>query len=143
MVEGRLERCARCSKRPGVAGQPGAPPTSLPLRRFPDVHFARIFVLEAATLQTGREVPASLVYMADVDGSVDEHLRALVDHAPAGCRRDLRPLRGLSRRSRERRRAARLAARRIALTPAAYYVHTVGRTVQQIRDEARLYRDAR
>ncbi len=84
MVEGRLDAVRAVLEAAGHAGQPGATPTSLPLRRFPEVHFARIFVLEAATLSSGRQVPASLVYMADVDGSVDEHLRALVDRAAAG-----------------------------------------------------------
>ena len=47
------------------------------------MHFARLFVLETAVLSTGEQIPASLIYMADVDGTVAEHLRALAAAAPA------------------------------------------------------------
>ena len=87
-------------------------------------------------------MPASLVYMADVDGSVDEHLRAWWTALPAGvdelfgdCEGYPGPGRG------DVARLTWLHSHR--LTPAAYYVHTVGRTVQQIRDEAQAVRDAR
>jgi hypothetical protein len=138
VVEGRLEAVRAVLEAAGLAGQPGAAPTSLPLRRFPEVHFARIFVLEEATLSSGRHVPASLVYMADVDGSVDEHLRALVDRAAAGVDELFGDCEGYpGPGGGDVALLTWLHSHR--LTPAAYYVHTVGRTVQQIRDEARLF----
>jgi hypothetical protein len=138
VVEGRLEAVRAVLEAAGLAGQPGAAPTSLPLRRFPEVHFARIFVLEEATLSSGRHVPASLVYMADVDGSVDEHLRALVDRAATGVDELFGDCEGYpGPGGGDVARLTWLHSHR--LTPAAYYVHTVGRTVQQIRDEARLF----
>jgi hypothetical protein len=117
-------------------GQPGVPPPGLPLSRFPGVHFARMFVLDAATLQSGRHVPASLVYMADVDGSDDRHLESLVDLAPVGVDALFGECEGYPDRPDRFGRLAWLRAH--ALAPAAYYVHTRGRTVAQIRDEARL-----
>ena len=48
--------------------------------RFADlggVHFARLFVIAATTDLDGAPLPASLFYMADVDGAADRHLREL------------------------------------------------------------------
>ena len=54
-------------------------------------------------------VPASLVYMADVDGSVDRHLRALVENAAAGVDKLFGSCVGYPGRPRQRA-AYRLAA---------------------------------
>src|SRR5205085_9066526 len=43
----------------------GGPAVSLGLSGLRDLHFARIFVLDAVLLRTGDLVPESLVYMAD------------------------------------------------------------------------------
>jgi hypothetical protein len=118
-------------------GVPGAPPPSLRLHELGHIHFARIFILDAATLQTGREVPASVVYMADVDGSACQHLRDLVTRAPAGVDDVFGHCEGYPALPEDSHRLAWL--RLHALEPAAYYVHTAGRTVSQIKDEARLY----
>jgi hypothetical protein len=119
------------------SGRPGAPPTSLRLHDLGKVHFARLFILEAVTLQSGREVKPSLVYMADVDGSADQHLRDLVTRAAAGLDEVFGPCEGYPALPEDSHRLEWLASH--TLTPAAYYVHTRGRTVLQIRDEARLY----
>jgi hypothetical protein len=137
VVEGRLDAARALLEAAGDAGQPGSVPASLPLRLFPEVHFARIFVLEAATFSSGRQVPASLVYMADVDGSVDDHLRALVDRVPEGVDEVFGNCEGYPGTGGDVARLSWLHTHR--LTPAAYYVHTVGRTVQQVRDEVRLF----
>ena len=85
MVEGRLDAVRAVLEAAGRrAVSRVRPPTACRSGGSAEVHFARIFVLEAATLSSGRQVPASLVYMADVDGSVDEHLRALVAARSAG-----------------------------------------------------------
>lgn len=150
VAEGRLAALQQALKAAGRAGRPGALPESLPLHRFPEVHFARLFVLEATTLSSGHDVPASLVYMADVDGSVSDHLRALVDHAPSGIDEVFAHCEGYPGQADHRDSSGdadmpgELVAKLVwlhahTLEPAAYYVHTVGRTVQQIRDEARLF----
>ncbi|WP_196804587.1 hypothetical protein [Cellulomonas sp. URHD0024] len=94
------------------------------------VHFARVFVLDGVLDLDGRPIPPSVVYMADVDGSADEHLRALPPSLHAllalcvgypGAPPDV---------------LAWLHAH--ALRPAAYYRHTADRPVQQITREAYL-----
>ena len=41
----------------------------LPFDRLADVHFARLFILPAATDLAGEVIPPSLVYMSEVDGA--------------------------------------------------------------------------
>jgi hypothetical protein len=115
----------------------GAPADDLRLARLPRVHFARMFVLETVTLQSGKTVPASLVYMADVDGPVDRHLRALVENAASGVDKLFGSCVGYPARPDNAQRTAWLRGH--TLKAAAYYVHTVGRTVERIKDETRLY----
>jgi hypothetical protein len=108
----------------------------LPLAALPEVHFARLFLLEETTDLTGVPIPAALVYMADVDGSGPRHLRALV--ARSGPALDAiwthcadYPAGGTDRDRRDWLHSH-------CVTPAAYYVHRVGRTAAQIRAEAGL-----
>ncbi|MFL6127922.1 MAG: hypothetical protein ACJ73E_02520 [Mycobacteriales bacterium] len=108
----------------------------MPFAALPEVHFARLFVLDDATDVDGEVIPASLVYMADVDGSVDRHLRGLVLRAGAGLDDLFGYCVGWPAFATDRDRLDWLRGH--CLRPAAYYVHRVGRTVTQIRDEARL-----
>lgn len=108
----------------------------MPFAALKDVHFARLFVLEETEGLAGEVIPASLVYMADVDGSVDRHLRGLVSRAGAGLDDLFGHCAGWPLQPTDRERLDWL--RRHCLRPAAYYVHRVGRTVTQVRDEARL-----
>lgn len=99
------------------------------------VHFARLFVLDEVRDLKGRPIPASLVYMADVDGRAVDHLRDLatcagVDALFGACA-------GYPGSPTPAERAAWLAGHQ--LRPAARYVHTVGRALGQVHDEARLY----
>jgi hypothetical protein len=108
----------------------------LPFAALHDVHFGRLFLLEQTEDVAGVVIPASLVYMADVDGSVEHHLRGLVTRAGAGLDDVFGLCAGWPARPGDRDRVAWL--REHSLRPAAYYVHRLGRTVTQVRDEARL-----
>ena len=108
----------------------------MPFAALPDVHFARLFVLEDAADLDGELIPASLVYMADVDGSVDRHLRRLASRAGAGLDDVFGYCVGWPKAATDRERVDWLRGH--CLQPAAYYVHKVGRTVSQIRDEGTL-----
>jgi hypothetical protein len=108
----------------------------LPLAALPAVHFARLFLLEETTDLRGATIPASLVYMADVDGSVDRHLRALVDRSGAGLDEIWGHCAGYPAAATDRDRRGWLRGH--CLRPAAYYVHRVGRTATQVRAEAGL-----
>lgn len=113
---------------------PGGP--RLPLQELPGTHFARLFVLDGAALPDGEVVPDSLLYMADVDAPAGRHLRELVRRGGAGLDAVFGHCEGWPARTSEAERVAWLRAH--GLRPAAYYVHTVGRTVRQVLDEAQL-----
>lgn len=110
-----------------------------PFADMPEVHFARIFVLEEVTDLDGEVIPASVVYMADVDGSVGEHMLTLCRSARDGVDELFRHCEGYSVDRGDDARLEWLTAH--LLNPAAYYVHNVGRTVGQIHDEARLHEE--
>jgi hypothetical protein len=133
ILEGWVESVAAALSEDGA----GAPENHLPVADLPGVHFARMFIIETATLQSGDTVPASLVYMADVDGSADRHLRDLVEKATPSVDALFSSCVGYPERPENRQRIAWL--RQHTLDPATYYVHTVGRTVARTKDETRLY----
>ena len=105
-----------------------------PFSALPGVHFARLFRMPG---DAELEVPDSLVYLGEVDAPLRRHLDALAGEERlaalfAQCV-DF-PERG--------GRVARLSwLQRHRIGQAAWYVHRVGRGVDQVRDEARL-RDA-
>ncbi len=116
----------------------------LPFAELAGVHFARLFVLDGAddgaaagaADGAGRGIPASLVYMADVDGSTEQHLADLAQRAGHGMDRVFGHCLDYPAAPGAEQRRAWLT--RHTLRPAAYYVHTAGRTVEQIRAELRL-----
>ena len=109
----------------------------LPLGRLDTLHFARFVVLEAALALDGSDLPASLVFLSDIDGPPEAYLRELVRNSLSGIDRiyghcEDYPAAGGA--------AAALAYLRTHLaTPAAMYVNTVGRSVNQVRREAHLH----
>ena len=102
-----------------------------PFAGMPGVHFARVFVLPG---DAELDIADALVYLAEVDAPVGRHLDEVLEHDRltallAQCV-DF-PERGA--------RADRLRwVRRHRVRPTAWYVHRVGRSVEQVRDEARL-----
>jgi hypothetical protein len=109
----------------------------LPFGELPSTHFARMMMLDPAKDLDGNPLPAHLIYMSDVDVPIEEHLEELVDLAPAGLDRILGHCHGYPERGTGRdERLAFLRER--AVKAGARYVNTVGRTLRQVRDEARL-----
>jgi len=101
------------------------------------LHFARFYLLDEAADQDGRPIPASLVFMSEVDGPQRRHLAELVDVAGDGLDQAFGLCTGYpAPGARRRRRIAWL--RRHRLRSSAFYVNTVGRGLDQIRQEARL-----
>ncbi|OLE96965.1 MAG: hypothetical protein AUG75_13870 [Cyanobacteria bacterium 13_1_20CM_4_61_6] len=110
----------------------------LPFRKLAKVHFARLLVLSDSIDLTGRTIPAQLVLATDFDGKLEAHLTELVDVFGAGLDRVFGHCEGYPPRS-GRVPQARLAYLKQRLIPThALYVNTVGRTVRQVADEARL-----
>jgi hypothetical protein len=118
-------------------GSPDDTVARLGLAGLPGLHFARLFVIDSARLQSGRVVPESLVYMADVDGPADCHLRLMAGPGHPDLHLLFAQCEGYPAGSDSRARLRWLRSH--SLAPAARYVHTVGRTVDQVRDETRLY----
>ncbi|HZQ99618.1 MAG TPA: hypothetical protein VFC93_12480 [Chloroflexota bacterium] len=113
----------------------------VPFGALHDVHYARLVTVEPTVLPNGRPVLGKLVYMADVDGPADRHLVRLVSLAGARLDRVFGHCVDypVGRRATQPGRLAFLRARQVPA--AATYVNTTGRTVHEIRREARL-RDA-
>jgi hypothetical protein len=112
----------------------------LPFRDLPGLHFARLFVLPAATDLDGAPLPASLVYMCDVDGTLAGHLAALTERAAPGVDALFGHCEGYPADPVDNRRRVGWLRDRI-VAGATRYTHTVGRGVSQIRQEWML-RDA-
>jgi hypothetical protein len=110
----------------------------IPFGRFDTVHFARFVILEDATDLKGRPIPASLIYAAIVDGTAGAHLEALVRFAPDGLDRVFDHCRAYPTPG-ARTDSSRVAfLRRWSIRTQAFYANTRGRTVRQVREEARL-----
>ncbi|MCA1844501.1 MAG: hypothetical protein LC792_15185, partial [Actinobacteria bacterium] len=135
----RIAALRRTLARMGL--DPGANRT-WPFARIPRAHFARLVLLEATEDPAGRPVDAQLVYIADVDepanGGQERRLRELVDAAGDGLDRTFGACAGYPRGEAATPETRLGFVRDHAVAPAAAYVNTVGRTVQQIRDEAEL-----
>lgn len=109
----------------------------LPFAAVPGCHFARVLVLPESRDLDGRPVAPELLVLSDCDGSADEHLDALVDAAGSGIDRLFSHCVGYPALPAARReRIAFLRRQRVRVK--ANYVHRPGRSVRQIRSEARL-----
>jgi energy-coupling factor transporter transmembrane protein EcfT len=114
----------------------------VPFGEFDTIHFARFVVLADNTLRDREkypelpkeEPPAYLCFMVDCDGDADELLQHMVQKAGAGLQ-DIFQYCGYSER--EANLLGWLRAHRVK--PRASYVNWVGRTVTQVRDEAKLH----
>jgi hypothetical protein len=105
------------------------------------VHFARFLLVGEAVDLTGEQLPATLLYMSDLDVPQSLHLAELVDTSSSQLDRLLEHCDGYPE-SADRTRDARLAFLRAhVVREQARYVNTTARTVAQVQAEARL-RDA-
>ncbi|MDQ6778540.1 MAG: hypothetical protein M3071_20485, partial [Actinomycetota bacterium] len=121
-----------------IMGEDAAGNEVLPLGELSTAHFARLMMLDATKDLDGNPLPAHLIYMSDVDGSLEDHLEELVDLAPKGLDQILEHCQGYPARNAATRdtRLAYLTDR--AVKAGAMYVNTVGRTLRQVQDEAGL-----
>ena len=115
---------------------------AIPFERLGTTHFARLFVLDevdaAPNGGTGAVIPASLVYMSDIDAPIWRHLVALVRIGGARLDAVFGHCEGWPSSSAGTwPRVAWLRARRIKTD--IVYVNTVGRSVGQVQDERRLH----
>lgn len=116
------------------AGQNAADNALVPFGRLPMVHFARFFLMPAASDLNGRPLAPRVVLLADVDGPPRAFLRALIAVASQGLDNIYGHCVGYSGAS---QLLPYLEAH--AIEAAATYVNTRGRTVTQVRQEAALH----
>jgi hypothetical protein len=122
-----------------MADPAGGP--AIPFERLETTHFARLFVLDEVDAgpdgDAGPPIPASLVYMSDVDAPVWRHLIALVRVGGARLDDVFAYCEGWPSGSASTwARVAWLRARKVRAD--VVYVNTVGRSVAQIHGERRL-----
>src|SRR5260370_1172864 len=123
---------------PGVVDPQNA---LIPFGRFDQLHFARLVILTDLTASDIAvygvpvpDLPPTLAFFGDCDGSGGRFLEDLVDLAARGVQRIFALCEGFSP-------DADLLEwmRRHGQAPIAAYVNTIGRTVRQIREEAALH----
>ena len=101
------------------------------------LHFARFYLLEETADLAGRPIPASLVFMSEVDAPLRRHLAELAGVAREGIDQAFQHCSGYpGPGGRRRPRIAWLRRHRVRAS--AFYVNTVGRGVAQIHQEAKL-----
>jgi hypothetical protein len=109
----------------------------IPFGQFATIHFARLLVLDESTDLQGKLIVPSLVFIGECDAPLDGLLYELVDTAGTGLDMLYRHCEGYP--AGPLSNAQRLAYLRANIVPAqAFYVNTIGRTVLQIQQEARL-----
>jgi hypothetical protein len=109
----------------------------IPFGRFSTIHFARLLVLDESTDLQGTMIAPSLVFIGECDAPLDGLLHELVDMAGAGLDMIYSHCEGYP--DGQISNAQRLAYLRANIVPVqAFYVNTIGRTVLQIQQEARL-----
>lgn len=118
-------------------GRKGLAEAPFDFARMRGLHFAKLYLLEETTDFDGEPIPASLIFMSEVDASLRRHLAELVRIAGDGIDQAFGHCAGYPGPRAHRR--ARIAWLRRHLIPAsAVYVNTVGRGLEQIRQEAKL-----
>ncbi len=111
----------------------------MPFKKMNDTHFARFVILEAITDEKGRNFPSKLVFSSNFDGSLEAHLKQMVDLAGEGLDKIYCFCEGYPdkfKRTSESR-LNYLHAHQIAVQ--AFYINTIGRTLEQIQKDVQLH----
>jgi hypothetical protein len=116
------------------AGQDPANNDLVSFSQFPNVHFARWFILPQMTDRSGQSFAAHLVFLADVDGPAEAFVLQLVGAAGDGLHRIYTHCQAYPGRA-----GLLDFLQQNAVSTAALYVNTVGRSVLQVHQEARLH----
>ncbi len=113
----------------------------IPFEKFTNIHFARLMILDEAKDLDGNMIQPKLAFLSNFDAPLDRHLEDLANIAGESLDQIFSHCEGYpppDERTPENR-IAYLRARMVDSKP--FYVNTIGRTVQQIRQENQL-RDA-
>jgi hypothetical protein len=109
--------------------------SGLPFSRSDRIHYARFVFIRSDIDPLGKPLGARLMYLADFDGAVAEHLVELVKFAGTELSRIGKHLKQQIPSDPD----GQLSWLRKHIIPnATYYVNTIGRTVEHIRRESEL-----
>ena len=112
----------------------------VPFAKIPGCHFGRIVFLPATKDLRGRAIEPQLMMLSDCDGPSSEHLTSFVDTAGDGIDRLFGNCVGYPRLPATRQKRVDYLRKQHVRTK-ANYIHRQGRTVDQIRNEAKLRDD--
>src|ERR671933_733339 len=83
-VRATARRDAVDALRDGLEAMGAGAPPQIPFAELGGVHFARFVLLEDSTDLDGRLIPASVLYMVELDAPLERHVRELADRGAAG-----------------------------------------------------------
>lgn len=119
------------------AGRDPAANDLVPFGKLSGTHFGRLLIVDETSDLRGAPLAPILMLMADVDGPAEAYLERLVETCGSGLDRVFGACDGYpSSGAGPAERLAFLRAHRVK--EGAFYANTVGRTVEQIRQEAHL-----
>ncbi|GHB80872.1 hypothetical protein GCM10010347_59640 [Streptomyces cirratus] len=131
------ERVAEVQEVLAEANRRGTGGEFMPFAELAGVHFARLVLVPEEKDHAGQTMPASIVYMSEVDAPMDAHLADLVGKARSGLEKVFGHCQGYPPSGEPD--ATRVAWLRAHSVPSsAFYVNTVGRGLHRIRQEDRL-----
>ncbi|KYC40757.1 hypothetical protein WA1_24280 [Scytonema hofmannii PCC 7110] len=110
----------------------------IPFLQFDTIHFARFVILEESKDLDGNTLQPSLIFSSCIDAPLDKHFNQLVDVAGDGLDQIYDRCEGYPAVG-DRTHQSRLnflQAHQVKVQ--AFYVNTIGRTLQQIKQEAEL-----
>ncbi|NEO97229.1 MAG: hypothetical protein F6K58_00620 [Symploca sp. SIO2E9] len=112
----------------------------IPFAQFPQVHFARFVILEAVVDPLhGTKISPSLAFSNCIDAPLKDYVRSLAEIAGPGLDQIFSHCQGYPG-PQQRTTSSRIAyLRQHSFKTQTFYVNTVNRTVQQIRQEAELH----
>ncbi len=112
----------------------------IPFAQFPQVHFARFVILETVVDPlNGSPIPPRLAFSSCIDAPLKNYVRSLAKVAGEGLDQIFSHCWGYPP-PQQRTTSNRIAyLKQHQFSTQAFYVNTIGRTVQQIRQEAELH----
>jgi hypothetical protein len=110
----------------------------LPFGQFPTLHFARFLLLPPTNDLTGQPLPPSLVFLSDIDKPVGRYIDTLATGYGQGIDRIFGHCAGYPSGEAITPEHRRAYLRAHMTRAEAIYVNTIGRTVAQTHQEARL-----
>lgn len=119
-------------------GNPAPGTSPFPFQAFEELHFARWFIIPGGMVKN-RYIRPSLMYAANVDGKADAHIQALSEKTPELLDRIFQHCDNYPEAAQRNPESRLQYLNSIKKHTPAFYVGAPGRSVQQIKNEAKLH----